>query len=451
MALVVFAGQSNTGGMNMNASTLTRPWSPDPLTLIWDARNHAWTPMQPGTNTGYGPQPETWGPEVAFALQFRAMYPNEVLRIVKVAHGGSRLAIDGRDWVYDWSPDSRNEIFDEVTATVAEARAAAGAPRVDAVFFGQGEEDANNLATAQAYGANLQALFQAIRTHWLSDAAGKIGFFQINATSPYAHEVRAAQASVDAADVHAVSFDTEPFPRQPDLLHFSAAGYDLIGEAYARLLADWRGAAAPGGQVLTGTDGADTLMGGAGDDQIAGGAGADFLRGGDGADQMSGGLGFDDMHGNLGADTLAGGGDGDWVVGGQHDDRLFGEDGDDVVLGNLGNDFVDGGAGGDVLRGGQGDDLIHGWDGNDWISGDRGNDTISGGAGADIFNVFGDSGLDRVTDFNALAGDRVKVEPGYAYSAAQSGADVVVTVGSAQVVLAGVQLSSLPDGWIYVG
>ena len=35
-AFVVFAGQSNMGGAFQTGGTLTRPWSPDNLTFIWN-------------------------------------------------------------------------------------------------------------------------------------------------------------------------------------------------------------------------------------------------------------------------------------------------------------------------------------------------------------------------------------------------------------------------------
>ncbi|MET0271418.1 MAG: calcium-binding protein, partial [Phenylobacterium sp.] len=59
-------------------------------------------------------------------------------------------------------------------------------------------------------------------------------------------------------------------------------------------------------------------------------------------------------------------------------------------------------------------------------------------------------GLDRITDFSRAEGDRIQLDPGVTYSTAQVGADTVVTLGGGgQVVLAGVQLSTLTDGWIF--
>jgi serralysin len=57
-----------------------------------------------------------------------------------------------------------------------------------------------------------------------------------------------------------------------------------------------------------------------------------------------------------------------------------------------------------------------------------------------------------VLDFSSAEGDRVMLDPGSTWTVAQVGADTVVSLtGGAQMVLVGVTLSSLPDGWIFVG
>jgi serralysin len=201
---------------------------------------------------------------------------------------------------------------------------------------------------------------------------------------------------------------------------------------------------------LSGGGGTDRLFGAAGDDTIDGGSGANYLRGDDGADTITGGADFDDINGNMGNDTAHGGLGDDWVVGGKDQDSLFGDVGDDIVYGNLGDDTCDGGAGADLMRGGQGADSLAGGAGNDWLSGDRGDDTISGGAGADVFHTFGDAGVDRVLDFSVAEGDRVQLDPGTQWTVAQVGTDTVISMtGGATMVLVGVQMSSLPTGWIF--
>jgi Ca2+-binding RTX toxin-like protein len=202
--------------------------------------------------------------------------------------------------------------------------------------------------------------------------------------------------------------------------------------------------------VLSGTAGDDTLIGTAGADTINGHDGRNYLRGGDGDDSIAGGSGFDDLNGNMGNDTAHGGAGDDWVVGGRDNDSLTGDGGSDLVYGNLGNDTIDGGDGADIVRGGQGDDVVIGGAGDDFLSGDLGNDTMTGGAGADVFHTFANAGVDRVTDFHLSDGDRVMLDPGTIYTVAQVGADTVINMtGGAQMVLVGVQMTSLTGDWIF--
>ena len=204
--------------------------------------------------------------------------------------------------------------------------------------------------------------------------------------------------------------------------------------------------------VIQSGAGNDTVSGGAGGDTIDGGAGQSYLRGDDGNDVIVGGSSFDDINGNTGDDTVSGGLGDDWTVGGKDNDSLSGGGGGDVVWGNLGNDTLDGGDGNDQVRGGQGDDTITGGAGDDFVSGDRGNDTIAGGTGADLFHGSQDAGIDRVVDFNLAEGDRVMLDPGTTYTVSQVGADTVLDMGGGnQMILVGVQMSTLTPGWVFFG
>jgi len=202
---------------------------------------------------------------------------------------------------------------------------------------------------------------------------------------------------------------------------------------------------------IQGGAGFDSIFAGAGDDTIDGGAGTSYLRGEEGNDSIVGGAAFDDIQGNTGNDTERGGAGDDYVVGGKDNDVLYGEDGADLVYGNIGSDTADGGAGDDIVRGGQDNDSIAGGAGADFMSGDKGSDTVSGGAGADIFHISSGAGLDRVIDFNLAEGDRVHLDAGTTYTVAQVGADTVVTLTAAgdEMVLVGVQMSTLTPGWIF--
>ncbi|MDP1642899.1 MAG: Ig-like domain-containing protein [Phenylobacterium sp.] len=219
--------------------------------------------------------------------------------------------------------------------------------------------------------------------------------------------------------------------------------------------------------LIVGTPFSDVMSGNSLDNVINGGEGNDTISGLDGADQINGGDGSDSLHGNAGADTLTGGGGNDLLLGGRDNDFIQGNTGNDTLSGDLGNDTVHGGqgadevygregddvlfgdAGDDIVRGGQGDDQIFGGAGNDFLSGDRGTDTLTGGEGADRFHIFAGAGRDVVIDFSLAQGDRVQLLSGAQYSTAQVGGDAVITLTSGdQLVLQGVQLASLGEGWI---
>jgi Ca2+-binding RTX toxin-like protein len=247
-----------------------------------------------------------------------------------------------------------------------------------------------------------------------------------------------------AADATQVAFQTT-----------LAANDSLTGDTGADLLRGY-----DGDDTLKGMGGQDSLFGGAGNDfiyaerpEVGGiqlGVGPSFLRGEDGDDHIFGGANFDDANGNAGNDTVSTGAGDDWAVGGKDNDSLSGEAGGDVVWGNLGNDTQNGGDGNDQVRGGQGDDTITGGAGDDYVSGDRGNDTIAGGAGADLFHGSQDAGIDRAVDFHISEGDRVFLDPGTTYTVSQQGADTVIDMGGGhQMILVGVQLSTLTPGWIF--
>jgi serralysin len=136
------------------------------------------------------------------------------------------------------------------------------------------------------------------------------------------------------------------------------------------------------------------------------------------------------------------------IEGTEGDDKLKGGGRADDIQGRPGNDSIEGRGGDDVLRGGRGRDTLDGGAGNDWLSGGRDADTLRGGPGADAFNSFEDSGVDQILDFNAAEGDRVEITAGAAYTVRQVGPDVVVTLRDAGLILRGVALIDLPNGWI---
>lgn len=139
------------------------------------------------------------------------------------------------------------------------------------------------------------------------------------------------------------------------------------------------------------------------------------LRGLEGDDRIIGSSGSDIANGNQGNDTIFGGEGDDFLRGGRDNDLLDGGPGNDILNGNLGDDTIRGGAGDDLIRGGQGNDVLYGDEGRDILIGDMGSDFLYGGADADDFILRADvagtnaATADRILDFNAAEGDRIKL------------------------------------------
>lgn len=235
--LVVLAGQSNALGYGLTAADLPADLVEATArsdVLIWQGDRFA--PLTPGTNTGSPRQPRTWGPEVGFARAWREAHPGRRLYLVKHARGSTPLAPAAGP---DWSPAS-GELFAEATAKVEAAKAALVAqgltPRLTGVLWLQGEADAGDPATAQAYSGNLTGLIRAMRLD-LSAPQAVVVVAKIPDWGGSAREVRAAQAAVDAADTLTVSVDAQGLPMQGDGLHIAAGGQLRLGEAMAVALA----------------------------------------------------------------------------------------------------------------------------------------------------------------------------------------------------------------------
>lgn len=229
--LVILAGQSNALGFQVSPAELPpEARTVDPMVQIWTP--HGFEPMRPGVNTGGPHTPLAWGPEVAFARDWRRDHPKERLFILKAARGSTPLAPTRGQ--ADWSPASKGKLFD-ATASMAQTAAAQAGVRAALVLWMQGEDDAKDPGRAQAYGANLAALFCGMRTRW-GEADTRIVFGRIGQAPPYAAAVRAAQAAA-AAGGDEVMVDTDDLPRQKDGLHLNGAGEIGLGDAFYRAVA----------------------------------------------------------------------------------------------------------------------------------------------------------------------------------------------------------------------
>lgn len=231
-----------------------------------------------------------------------------------------------------------------------------------------------------------------------------------------------------------------------------------FGSAITKLTANSGFSLADGTRLYVGSDfndlfsgsyGNDAEFGGPGDDRLEGSTGNNLLQGNQGSDFLSAGGGNDTMYGGQDSDKLILDQGSNFGQGNRGNDSISAGDGIDTLLGGQDNDTIVGGGGNDFLNGNLGNDFIQAGGGNDTLYGEGGADTLEGNEGGDQFRIVGGTGLDRITDFHRLEGDRIVLDRGATYTTSQVGADVVINIaGGDQVVLVGTSLSTLAGDWI---
>jgi Ca2+-binding RTX toxin-like protein len=199
------------------------------------------------------------------------------------------------------------------------------------------------------------------------------------------------------------------------------------------------------GDVLTGIE---NLYGSSFNDILYGSAAVNVLYGNTGDDQLLGLLGNDTLYGQAGNDALFCGEGDDAAYGGDGSDGLFGEEGADRLFGGDGDDFLSGGDGNDVIWGEAGNDQIDAGAGNDFAVLGAGDDEFTLGLGDDRIRFDYGNGADTIRDFGA-GNDIIDFTYTDMTLAAlqantiQTGAGVLMTLGSGSILLAGLQLSQI--------
>lgn len=235
--LVIIAGQSNALGYTLGSADLPPHLrAPIARVQIWDPAARAFAPLQPGVNTGAPNNPRNWGPEAQLAFRWSQEHTCGGLRLVKYARGETGLAADPDD--RDWSPASNGDVWDRATSEIDAAKTALKTEglslRVDAVFWMQGETDAQDDEKAAAYRQNLTDLVMRIRTRW-GDEQTDVYVGQIDRPpgSKGWEQVRQAQAATAASVPDVDLVDTDPFPRQAaDGVHLTGQGQIRLGDGF---------------------------------------------------------------------------------------------------------------------------------------------------------------------------------------------------------------------------
>ena len=309
------------------------------------------------------------------------------------------------------------------------------------------ETAANGIVIGTLSGTDPEGL-AGIRYELLNDAGGR--FAIVNQAGVYklvvADSLLIEDRGSDASPTHTVQVRATDATGVSSLQSFTVTVNDTAGTE-GRV-----GGANNNNNTLTGTTGADYINGLGGADTMNGLGGNDVYvvdNGGDKVEQTNPG-GVDTIYTSLTSLDLSGGNFSN------ADNLVFtgtaaftgkGNNLDNRIIGGSGNDSLDGGNGNDTLTGLAGNDLLSGGAGADTLIGGAGNDRLTGGAGVDTFVFRPGFGADIVTDYGTGGNDIFEFAAGMfsgntdaarfnalITSAAQAGADVVITVSPTDTI-----------------
>lgn len=230
--MVLFVTQSN--GI-IPGNTGPAPYVPTWRVQIWtdtngDGIGDTFHAMRPGVNTGTLKNPTSWGPEVGFATKWLEANPvkdaNNILWIGKAGRGETGMAYNPDR--PDFSPRSEGDMFDFAVSTSLRMQSDLGYDHLSLLVIHQGETDAYQLDTAQAYEFNFTEFLDASRVEMRVE---DIVVGRINDTAPHSQLVREAQWRIDQEDPHLVSYKTIGFGLQEDRIHHNADGALSLGRA----------------------------------------------------------------------------------------------------------------------------------------------------------------------------------------------------------------------------
>jgi Carbohydrate esterase, sialic acid-specific acetylesterase len=235
--LFLLAGQSNMDGCGI--------WEDLPVELrktpgnvrIWDNRDSKWVEL--GRDSTAIARNLQFGPEIAFAHGLSKAYPDHEIALVKTSAGGTKLHTQ-------WTPGKG--MYERFTGNyqnaVADLKKAGKKCEIAGMLWMQGESDSETLEMANAYEANLKAMFRDVREKvgkpHLPIVMGRISSSLLKKTPwnfDHAAVVQKAQEAVATADPDVSIIHTDELGTLNDNTHFdSKAQLTLGGEMATRML-----------------------------------------------------------------------------------------------------------------------------------------------------------------------------------------------------------------------
>lgn len=246
--MVIFAGQSQCNS-NGTTSAQTMPAAiTGPMTdvFIWDPFGKAWLTYQAQVTSAAhlkgGKYPDLSqnyvGAEAEYARRWKVDNPGVPLYMIKKGHSTTSLSQAARTADRGcWDPALRDDLFDELVAWAADAKAnltAAGKTvNIRGMNWTQGENDAGStLAAANAYEANLSAFIDSVRSSGVIGSTTPFIISRIQ-TATWANPapVRAAQQSVGETKPNCRWFNADTVTIDgSDSIHYGPNGVVIHGD-----------------------------------------------------------------------------------------------------------------------------------------------------------------------------------------------------------------------------
>lgn len=246
--MVIFAGQSQCNSNGTTTAQTLPAAITGPMTdvFIWDPFGKAWLTYQAQVTSAAhlkgGKYPDLSqnyvGAEAEYARRWKVDNPGVPLYMIKKGHSTTSLSQAARTADRGcWDPALRDDLFDELVAWAADAKAnltAAGKTiNVRGMNWTQGENDAGStLAAANAYGTNLSAFIDSVRSSGVIASTTPFVISRIQ-TGTWANPapVRAAQQLIGETKANCRWFSADSVTIDgSDTVHYGPNGVVIHGD-----------------------------------------------------------------------------------------------------------------------------------------------------------------------------------------------------------------------------
>jgi hypothetical protein len=245
----LLAGQSNMDGAGEVISLPADLRVAQEDVWIYWSGIPTWRGLVPSSNwtTGWGTY---FGPEVTFGRTLADASDGTQIALIKHAVGGTALS----DF---WYPGESAEdpsrgagytqFTDTVTAALSDLEALELTPEIAGMIWMQGESDAFDVASAEAYQSRMTAFIRRVREDVATPSLPfSMGLIDCESMCPYRDTIRAAQTAVASADLWVSTIETDDVGSYVhDPIHYHGIGQRVMGQRFAQALLGTERSAVP--------------------------------------------------------------------------------------------------------------------------------------------------------------------------------------------------------------